>query len=44
MSGADSRDIETLLMESESDSELVELAQTIGIDQFKIVLEVLGAR
>jgi len=36
------RDAECLLMDIESDSELVELAQLVGIDQFKVVLSILG--
>jgi len=35
-------DIKNMLMNVDSDSELVELAQTIGIDQFKLVLSTLG--
>jgi len=35
-------DIKNMLMSVDSDSELVELVQTIGIDQFKVVLSTLG--
>jgi len=38
----DSKEAERLLMDIESDSELVDLAQTIGLDQLKVVLSILG--
>jgi len=36
------RGAERLLMDIESESELVELAQEVGIDQFRVVLSILG--